>query len=146
MDWHKNLVTDDAEILEICRGLTRVAVLGIKPEREAAQPAHYVPEYLARAGIEVVPVPVYYPDAKEILGKPVVRRVVDAGPVDAVDVFRRPRDLMPHAADLIAARPPVVWLQLGITDRAFEETLAKEGIRVVANRCLMVDHRRAVRS
>jgi predicted CoA-binding protein len=146
MDDAANLVTDPAEIAAICRSLRRVAVLGIKPESHASQPAHYVPAYLAAAGVEVVPVPVYYPDVTEILGAPVFRRVADLpGAVDAVNVFRRPQDLMPHLPDLLAAKPPVVWLQLGITHEAFERELARSGIRVVADRCLMVEHRLALR-
>jgi predicted CoA-binding protein len=143
MDWRKNLVTDDAEIFELCRGMRRVAVLGIKPESHADQPAHYVPAYLKQAGVEVVPVPVYYPEVTEILGAKVVRRVVDIeGPIDALDVFRRPQDLMGHLDDVSSAKPPLVWLQLGIAHDAFAQALAERGIRVVQNRCLMVDHRR----
>lgn len=140
-----NLITDDREILEVCRGMRRVAVLGIKPESHASQPAHYVPAYLARAGVEVVPVPVYYPEVTQILGQPVYRKVADVpGSIDCVDVFRRPQDLMPHLEDLIAAKPSVVWLQLGIHHDEFARALAEHGIRVVQDRCLMVDHRRAV--
>jgi uncharacterized protein len=144
-DWKRNIVSDDAEIIRICRGIRRVAVLGIKPESEAGKPAHYVAAYLKGAGVEVVPVPVYYPDATHILGAPVFRKVAEIpGRVDLVDVFRRAEDLPPHEADLIAAKPDVVWLQLGIRDDAFAERLARAGIRVVQDRCLMVDHRHAL--
>src|SRR5580704_11860116 len=75
----------------------RVAVLGIKTEAQRDQPAFYVPEYLDRAGLEIVPVPVYYPEVTTILGKPVYRRVADVpGDVDLVDVFRRAKDLEAH--------------------------------------------------
>lgn len=142
-DLRAYILDDDARIGELVRSLRRVAVLGIKTEAQAGQPAFYVPEYLANAGIEVVPVPVYYPDATSILGRPVFRRVADVpGPVDLVDVFRRPADLAAHLDDLLAARPRAVWLQSGIRDDAFAASLAREGIRVVQDRCLMVDHRR----
>lgn len=143
-DWRANLVEADEAILELCRGLRRVAVLGIKPESHATQPAHYVPRYLAQHGIEVVPVPVYYPEVTHILGQPVVRRVAEVpGELDLVDVFRRSEDVPAHVEDLIAARPRAVWLQLGIRNDAAAEALARAGIRVVQDRCLMVDHRRA---
>lgn len=141
-DWRANLIEDEAGIAAIVRGLRRVAVLGIKTAERAGEAAYYVPEYLVGAGVEVVPVPVYYPEATEILGAKVVRRVVDAGPVDLVDVFRRPRDVAAHVDDLIAARPKTVWLQLGIRDDASAERLARAGIQVVQDRCLLVDHRR----
>src|SRR6185369_3240548 len=102
----------------------------------------YVAEYLARAGVAVVPVPVYYPETTTILGQPVVRRLVDAGAIDLVDVFRRPKDVAAHLDDLLAARPPAVWLQSGIRNDEVAEALAKAGIKVVQDRCLMVEHRR----
>ncbi|MEC7520393.1 MAG: CoA-binding protein [Myxococcota bacterium] len=144
-DWRENLITDDAEILAIARGARRVAVLGIKPESHGGQPAHYVPAYLAGAGVEVIPVPVYYPEVTEILGRPVHRDVASVpGPIDIFDVFRRPADVPPHVDDLIAARPACVWLQLGIRHDEAAERLARAGVRVVQDRCLLVDHRRAV--
>lgn len=135
---------DEGRIRALVRGLRRVAVLGIKTEAQSAQPAFYVPQYLQSAGIEVVAVPVYYPDATRILGQPVYRRLIDVpGELDLVDVFRRPADLAGHLDDLLAKKPKAVWLQLGIFDDAFAKTLAEAGMLVVQNRCLMVDHRRS---
>lgn len=131
------------DLCGLLANVRRVAVLGIKTEAQADQPAFYVPEYLVRAGLEVIPVPVYYPDAKQILGRPVYRRLVDiAGEIDLVDVFRRPEDLMPHLEDILAKRPKIVWLQLGIRHAEFARQLEAQGITVVQDRCLMVDHRR----
>jgi predicted CoA-binding protein len=125
----------------------RIAVLGIKTEAQAGQPAFDVPEYLDAVGLEVVPVPVYYPDVTTILGKPVFRRLVDVPrDIDLVDVFRRPKDLEGHTLDILAKRPRAVWLQLGIRDDAFAQGIADAGIDVVQDRCLLVEHRRWVRS
>jgi len=119
----------------------RIAVLGIKTP-ETQQPAYYVPEYAQRAGYEIVPVPVYYPDVKEILGKPVYRRVADIpGDVDMVNVFRRPSDVPSHIDDILAKHPKSVWLQLGIRNDEAAERLARAGIDVVQDRCLMVELR-----
>jgi predicted CoA-binding protein len=145
-DWKDNLLTDDAKIGELLRATKRVAVLGIKTEAQSGEPAFYVPAYLASAGVEIVPVPVYYPEVKEILGKPVHRKVAEIpGPLDVVDVFRRPRDLPAHLEDLVAKRPRAVWLQAGIRHDAFAEALAREGILVVQDRCMMVEWRRHAR-
>ncbi len=145
-DWRDNLLTDEARIRDLLRSTKRVAVLGMKTETQADQAAFYVPKYLADAGVEVVPVPVYYPEVKEILGKPVYRRVADVpGPIDVVDVFRRPADVAAHVEDLKAKRPRAVWLQLGIRNDAAAEALARDGILVVQARCLMVDWRRLAR-
>jgi predicted CoA-binding protein len=143
-EWRRRLVVDPARIAEIAAGARRVAVLGIKTEAQSDQPAFYVASYLASAGVEVIPVPVYYPDARQILGRPVYRRVADVpGPIDIVDVFRRPADVDAHVDDLLHAKPAVVWLQSGIRNDAAAERLARAGIEVVQDRCLMVDHRRA---
>lgn len=142
-DWRDNLITSPESIARIVREHTRIAVLGIKTEAQRDQPAFYVAEYMARAGYDIVPVPVYYPDATEILGRPVYRTVQAVpAPVAMVNVFRRPRDIPPHVEDILAARPRVVWLQLGIRHEAAAETWAKAGIQVVQDRCLLVEHRR----
>lgn len=142
-DWRDNLVDSDAERAAILAETKRIAVLGIKTEAQGGQPAFYVPEYMAEAGYEIVPVPVYYPDVYEILGEPVYRTLAEIpDPVDMVNVFRRPPDIPPHLPDILAARPRVVWMQLGIRHDEAAETLARAGIKVVQDRCLMVDHRR----
>jgi uncharacterized protein len=142
-NWTQNLIRDEAGLAELLARTKRVAVLGIKTEAQAGQPAFDVPRYLAQAGLDVVPVPVYYPEATEILGRRVYRRLVDVpGEIDLVDVFRRPQDLPAHLDDLLAKRPHAVWLQSGIRHDELCEQLARAGIRVVQDRCLMVEHRR----
>jgi uncharacterized protein len=142
----KNLITDEAGIAEIARTSRRVAVLGIKTEAQAEQAAFYVPRYLADAGVDVVPVPVYYPEATEILGRKVYRKLADVpGELDLVDVFRRPADIDAHVDDIIAKKPKAVWFQSGIVNDRAALLLAAAGIKVVQDRCLMVDHRRYAR-
>ncbi|WP_394850041.1 CoA-binding protein [Pendulispora brunnea] len=139
---HPMVIDDPQGIEELLARTHRIAVLGIKTEAQANQPAFYVPQYMLNAGFDVIPVPVYYPDAKIILGRPVFRRVADVPPpVDMVNVFRRPEDLMPHLDDILAAKPASVWLQQGIRHDAFAERLAESGITVVQDRCLMVEAR-----
>lgn len=139
----KNLITDEAGIAEIARTSRRVAVLGIKTEAQRDQAAFYVPSYLAEAGVDVVPVPVYYPEVTEILGRKVYRKLADVpGELDLVDVFRRPADIDAHVDDIIAKKPKAVWFQSGIVNDRAAMLLAAAGIKVVQDRCLMVDHRR----
>jgi predicted CoA-binding protein len=136
-------ILGDADIPSLLARTKRIAVLGIKTEAQRGQPAFDVPRYLDAAGFAIVPVPVYYPDVSTILGKPVYRRLVDVpGPIDLVDVFRKPADLDAHFDDIVAKRPVAVWLQLGIRNEAFAARIAAAGIDVVQDRCLMVDHRR----
>jgi len=142
MNWNENILTSSEAIADLLSNTKRIAVLGIKPESHAAQPAFYVPKYMDNAGYEIIPVPVYYPDVTHILGKPVYRKLVDIpGDVDMVNVFRRPHDIPPHTEDILAKKPKSVWLQLGIRNDKVAETLAKAGIKVVQDLCLMVEHR-----
>jgi predicted CoA-binding protein len=140
---HPLLIESDTALRNLLRGLRRVAVLGIKTEQQREQPAYYVPADLAARGLEIVPVPAYYPEVREILGQPVYRRLVDIpGPVDLVDVFRRPADIPAHLDDLLAKAPKAVWFQLGIRHDAVAMRLAAAGIAVVQDRCLMVEYQR----
>jgi predicted CoA-binding protein len=145
-DWRENLVTSGEEIGRLLREVKRVAVLGIKTEAQPHQPAFYVPEYLQRAGYEVIPVPVYFPDATTILGQRVYRAVADIpGGVDMVNVFRRGVDVPPHVDDIIAAKPKLVWMQSGIRNEQAAQRFAEAGIKVIQDRCAMVEHRQHVR-
>jgi uncharacterized protein len=146
MDWKDNIVRDESGLRELLQGTRTIAVLGIKTEAQAGQPAFYVAKYLQDAGLEVVPVPVYYPDAQEILGRPVYRKVADIPfDVDMVNVFRRSQDVLPHVDDILAKKPRSVWMQLGIQNDEAARRFAEAGIKVVQNRCLMVDHRHLAR-
>lgn len=139
-EWRHHLIDDDAGIARVIAATRRIAVLGIKIDPD--QPAHFVPDYVQRAGFEIVPVPVYYPHVTEILGERVYRTVASVpGDIDMVNVFRRSKDVPPHVDDILTKRPKSVWLQLGIRNDAAAERLARAGIDVVQDRCLMVELR-----
>lgn len=142
-EWREHLITDDAGIASLLERTKRIAVLGIKTADALSQPAYYVPAYAQKAGFEIIPVPVYYPEATEILGARVYRAISDIPePVDMVNVFRRPADIAAHLGDILSATPAAVWFQLGIRSDAAAETLAKAGIDVVQDRCLLVELRK----
>ena len=140
-DWRARILDRDADIARLLGEVKTIAVLGIKPAH-TGQPAYFVPQYTQHAGYEVIPVPVYYPELTEILGRPVYRKLADiTGPVDMVNIFRRPNDIPPHVDDILAKRPKAVWMQSGIRHPQVAEQLAREGIEVVQDRCLMVELR-----
>jgi len=142
MGQHENILTSVKSIADVIRNTKTIAVLGIKPESHASQPAFYVSKYMQDAGYEIIPVPVYFPDVTEILGKKVYRTLADIPhEVDMVNVFRRSHDIPPHVDDIIAKRPKSVWFQLGIVNDDAAERLAETGIKVVQDKCLMVEHR-----
>lgn len=142
MNWRANIIDDREGLRSLLSGTKNIAVLGIKTETQANQPAFYVPRYLQTAGFQIIPVPVYYPEVTHILGQPVYRTLaaIPFG-VDLVNVFRRPQDVAAHLEDLLTKNPKAVWMQSGIRHDAVAERLAQAGIKVVQDRCLMVDHR-----
>lgn len=138
MTWQSHLLTTPEQIRNLLERSKRVAVLGIKPD--PSQPAHYVPEHVQKAGYEIIPVPVYFPDLKEVLGERVYRTLVSIpGDIDIVDVFRRPADIPKQLDDMLAKKPKAVWFQLGIRNDEAAETLAKAGIDVVQDHCMLVE-------
>lgn len=138
-DWRARLLDTPAQVYALLERTKRIAVLGIKI-KESREAAYSVPAYAQAAGYEIVPVPVYYPDATEILGQPVYRRLVDIpGEIDMVNVFRRPKDIPAHVDDILAKRPKSVWFQLDIRHDGAAEIFARAGIDVVQDRCLMID-------
>ena len=141
--WRKNLIEDWQSVRDVLAATSRVAVLGIRSEQHGSRPAFYVPQYLASAGLQVIPVPVYDLHVQKILGQKVYRRLADIpGGLDLVDVFRRSEDIPAHLDDMLAKMPKAVWFQSGIRNDEVAECLACAGIKVVQDRCLMVDHRR----
>ena len=130
--------SDRAAIAEIMRTSRRIAVVGLSPKPE--RPSHGVAAYLQRAGYTIIPI---RPTGATILGEPVhpnLQSAAAAGPIDIVDVFRRSEFVPALLDDLLAVRPRLVWLQVGIRDEATAGRLEAEGIPVVMDRCLAVDH------
>ncbi len=136
----RELTTQD-EIRRVLTEARTVAVLGAHPV--ASKPAHYVPDYLHTQGYRILPVnPVFA--GKTLWGETVRGTLAELGePVDVVDVFRRSDLLAPHVPDILAmaARPRLVWLQLGIRNDAVAGELIAAGIEVVQDRCTLADHR-----
>jgi predicted CoA-binding protein len=134
------IVTEEAELAAIVRGMKTIAVVGMKGEDQGDEPAHEIPALVQSLGPRVIPV---NPKLKETLGErayPDLASVPE--PFDLVDVFRR-IDAIPAVADEILAlptdrRPKIVWLQSGIRHDEAARRLADAGIDVVQDRCLGV--------
>ncbi|MBA3496411.1 MAG: CoA-binding protein [Gemmatimonadales bacterium] len=127
-----------SRVEEILRTSRRIAVVGLSPK--PARPSHGVASYLQRAGYTIIPV---RPTATVILGEPVqpnLRAAAATGPIDIVNVFRRSEFVPALLEDLLLVRPRLVWMQMGIRDQPTAERLEAEGIAVVMDRCLAVDH------
>lgn len=137
--WRDHLRESSADVLRVLERVKRVAVIGIKPA-VVGGPAFYVPERMQQAGYEIVPVPVYYPDIHDILGVPIHRSLATISPrVDMVQIFRRPNDVPRHLEEILAHKPDVVWMQLGIRHADVAEQLARAGIDVIQDRCVKIE-------
>ena len=134
------LLDESAEtITRVLDEAHRIAVIGIKA-RPSDGPSYTVPEYMQRAGYDIVPVPIYFPDITEILGVPVHRSLAIVQPAaDLVQLFRRAADIPQHIDEILAAKPRVVWMQLGLGHEAAAEQFARAGIRVIQNKCFLVE-------
>jgi len=122
----------------ILRESRRIAVVGLSPD--PLRPSHEVASYLQSVGYRIVPV---RPGGATILGEhchPDLTSAGMSGPIDIVNIFRRSSAIPALLPELIRLGPRLVWMQVGVEDAATARALEGAGIRVVMNRCLMVDH------
>lgn len=141
-DWRMNLLQDDESLAKLLREAKTIAVLGAKADPSA--PAFYVPAYLHARGYRILPVNPKLA-GQRLFGIPAVPTLADLAELpDVIEVFRRPQFLPDHAGEILALpdRPAAVWFQLGIRHDGAAERLARAGIRVVQDRCMMPEHRR----
>ncbi|MEZ0349010.1 MAG: CoA-binding protein [Thermus sp.] len=134
---------DDQALRAYLERARTIAVLGA--HKDPSRPAHYVPKYLWEKGYRILPVNPRFA-GEELFGEKVAASLAELqAPVDILDVFRPPSALPDHLPEILALRPGLVWLQSGITHPGFEGALREAGIPVVADRCLMVEHKRLFR-
>ena len=135
-------VLSDEEARSALLAARRIAVVGAssKPYR----PSFGVFQYLVDNGYECVPVNPY---EREVLGVPAFGSVAEAveasGPVDIVDVFRRPEECVPHAVEAVAVGARCLWLQLGVVNWEAAMIASEGGLGVVMDRCTAIEHRKA---
>ncbi len=126
------------EIREILSRARTIAVVGLsaKPWRTS----HTVAAYLQKRGYRVIPVNPKEA-GKTILGEKVYPDLPSIPePVDIVNVFRRPEEVMPHVEESIRIGAPVLWLQVGVTNEEAARRAREAGLTVIMDRCIMVDH------
>ena len=141
MNWKENLLGSDVEIKELLRNTQTIAVVGIKMETH--QPAYYVPKYMQDAGFKIVPVPVYYPEATEILGEKVYRKLTDIPVgIDLVNIFRRSDEAGSVVDEAVKIGAKAVWMQEGVIDEAAAKRAEAAGLLVVMDRCWLKDFMR----
>ncbi len=129
---------DDAALRAILRETRTIALVGasINPERES----NVIMKYLMNAGYRVVPVNPSYTQVLRQRCFPAVRAIGE--PVDLVNVFRRSEAVPAVLEDAAASGVRTVWLQLGVRHAAAEAAARKQGLNVVVNRCIAIEHQR----
>jgi len=124
-----------AQIDAFLRRIKSIAILGLS--ETPGRPSHNVASALQNFGYRIVPV---NPTAQEILGErawpDLESALKNAGPVDVVDVFRRPEHVAAIVDDAIRLEVPALWLQEGVVDEAAAEKARAAGIFTVMNRCM----------
>lgn len=137
-------VLDDAGVAELLRTSRRIAVIGASSK--SWRPVHGVMTYLMLVGYDVVPISPRERDIDGLRCYPTLgEAVAETGPVDIVDVFRRPEACPEHAREAVAAGARCLWLQLGIVSSEAARIAHAGGLAVVMDRCTKVDHARFVR-
>jgi predicted CoA-binding protein len=139
--WEQNIIATDDAIRAILKPAMRIAVIGLKD----SGPSFDVARYMQAQGHTIIPVS---PKLPEVLGERAYKSLPEVpGRIDLVDVFRASQRIMPHAEEALAlsARPAVFWMQLGISNIEAAALLARAGIKVVQDRCLMVEWGRLYR-
>ncbi|UCD33155.1 MAG: CoA-binding protein [Desulfobacterales bacterium] len=132
------MITDDVIIKDILDSAKTIAILGLSTKTE--RDSNKVARYLQQQGYRVLPV---RPGQDEILGEKAYASLDDIDtPVDIVNVFRNPKYVMSHAYEAIQHKPKVFWMQLDIKHQEAAEILAAEGIDVVMDKCIKVEHAR----
>jgi predicted CoA-binding protein len=130
------MLVDLNKIKNILTSYKTIAIVGLSPK--ASRPSHEVASYLLAAGYRIIPV---NPGQSEILGQtcyPNLTAIPE--PVDIVDIFRKPADIPPIAAEAIKIKAKVIWMQQGIINHEAADLARQAGLMVVMDRCLKIDH------
>lgn len=136
----------DQEIRDALANSKTIAVIGLSSDPSRA--SNHVTEYMIEKGYEITGV---RPGGHQsILGRPVVERLADLKQApDIIDVFRN-SEAIPGVVDEIekmiqrGLKPKVLWLQLGISHPQAEEKARSLGLKVVSNKCILIEHRRLI--
>ena len=131
-------VEADSELRDLITGARTIAVVGLSPKEH--RDSHRVAKYLKEQGFRIIPV---NPNANDVLGEQAYASLHDVPePVDIVNVFRRPDAVDDVARDAVEIGAGAIWMQIGVVNESAAETADQAGLKVVMDRCLMVDHGR----
>ena len=127
----------DAYLQDILKSVKTIAMVGASPDKTKF--SYGVLRVLHEAGYDMIPVNPR-PGLEEIRGLKVYPSL-DAieRPVDMVEVFRRPEDLMGITKEAIAIGAKVLWGQIGVVDHDAARLAEDSGLQVVMDRCPKIE-------
>jgi predicted CoA-binding protein len=134
------MVEDEQQLRDVLCDAKTIAIIGAKDDE--SEDAYRIPKYMQAEGYRIIPV---NPKLDRLLGEKAFERLGDVDvPIDLVNLFRAPENIPEHVREILALpqRPSAVWMQLGIYHGSAAAKLRAEGITVVQDRCIMVEHRR----
>jgi len=132
------IVDDIAGIRRILAQSRTIAVVGLSANWY--RPSNFAAKYMQDKGYRVIPV---NPAYQEVLGQRCFPDLAAIGePVDIVDCFRKPADIVPIAREAVAIRAKVLWMQLGIRNEEAARIALEGGLDVVMDRCVKIEHAR----
>jgi len=132
------IVDDIAGLRRILTRSRSLAVVGISANWY--RPSYFAAKYMQDHGYRVYPV---NPNYTEVLGQrcyPDIASIPE--PVDIVDCFRRPNEIVPLAQAAVAKGAHVLWMQLGIRNEEAAAIASAAGLDVVTDRCVKIEHAR----
>ncbi len=116
----------------------RLAVVGLSPRPE--RPSHRAMVHMLANGYDITPVNPRCAQALGIPCVPTLEAAAELGPLEIVNIFRRPEDVPPVVDAAIALGAKVVWMQLGISEPESAARARAAGLEVVENRCIKMEH------
>ncbi|MFO1313292.1 MAG: CoA-binding protein [Burkholderiales bacterium] len=132
------IVDDIAGIRRILAQSRSIAVVGLSANWY--RPSNFAAKYMLDKGYRVIPV---NPAYQEVLGQRCFATLAAIGePVDIVDCFRKPADIVPIAREAVAIGAKVLWMQLGIRNDEAARIALDGGLDVVVDRCVKIEHAR----
>jgi len=124
-------------IKEILETYKNIAVVGLSSQ--TWRPSYSVSRYMQTVGYRIIPV---NPNETEVLGEKAYASLDDVpGPIEIVDIFRRPEFVPDVVEASIRRKARVIWMQLGIVNEAAAARARAAGLEVVMDRCILVEHR-----
>ncbi len=133
----QDVCASDKAIIQLLKRARRIAVIGAKDVQ--GQPVNTVGRYLIEQGFEVIPV---HPKRKTVWGRPASACIQDVEEADIVVLFRAPQYCAGHAREVLEMkhRPLCFWMQEGIRSAEARSLMEANGIMVVEDKCIMVEH------